>query len=88
VTQHRGRRRDLAGRFGQGFTVLPRQHQSQFRGACFKTLGEFQQRARAQRPVAPPVGAREGTTGRVDRRPGFGFSTVGEPAKQLPVAGL
>ena len=84
VTQRRGRRTDLAGRFGQGFTVLSRQHQCQFRGACFESLGQFQQRPRTQRTVAPPVGAREGTTGGADRRAGLGFTTVGEPAQQLP----
>ena len=30
-----------------------------------------------------PVGVLEGTPGRVDRRPGLGFTTVSEPAKQL-----
>jgi hypothetical protein len=88
VTQYCGRRAHLAGRFGQGFAVLPRQHQSQFRGARFESLGEFQQRPRTQRPVAPPVAALEGTTGDADRRAGLGLTTVGEPAKQLPGAGV
>ena len=84
VTQRRGRRADLKGRFGQGLTVLSRQHQSQFRSACFESLGEFQQRPRTHRAVAPPVGVREGTTGGADRRAGLGFTTVGEPANHLP----
>ena len=36
VTQRRGPRPYLAGRFRQGFPVLSRQHQSQFWGACFE----------------------------------------------------
>ena len=68
VAQRQSRRADIARRFSQGFPVLSRQYQSQFRGACFEFLGEFQLRPPTRRAVAPPNSASEGTTSRVDCR--------------------